>query len=464
MRSRRGRRGVGGILAAVFMLLLLVLGFGVFLVILGEMGGFQESVDAVNTLEFERDREDLVILGDPDSSLTTGLDPRYLDMTVENKGFVEVRILFVGIFNITSNDVGTRDYSQVHTVASAPTPADSVLVNPGEKVSGVSHPLQLTSFQASSVNFTIHIVSDRGGVFTASLLEGVFVSGGQGEPGPPGAPGAPGGTPSETGPVKLEDFQQVRFVFLGSSEWPVESDRRSWMAGQEVAFGGYPVNVLPTQIEVVFVARLRNVDPQNRSITLNSFSSLQAVPVEFSSGDVYYIVNFTVSNPGTTSSMASTSAYLDSSPVTMPHNTVTTIYFGAPTPGDSATKKTWSGAKDVRLLNLVLFGRYEDGGPYAQNVPFEGALTVDQRIDTMSATSAGSGTSVTLTSTASKPFDGPTDVYWINSNGTATKVNSTPGTTTTVTFTVPSASAGFYGIMMTDGINIAYTTFEHDGT
>lgn len=194
--SRRSR-GVGAILAAVFMLLILVLGFSVFMVIQAQMGEFQESVETMNTLDWERGQESGFI-NDILSNVITDdpLDSDYLklNLTVTNDGFIGFRLVFMEIFNLTDSDY---IYLEVN---------DPVTVNPGETVSNIKSSKPLASDYATK-SFLIGLVTERGNTILVGLEGGVF-----------GAPGGGTGTGFGLPFTLLLDASALRYTgtFPGS--------------------------------------------------------------------------------------------------------------------------------------------------------------------------------------------------------------------------------------------------------
>lgn len=128
-----------------------------------------------------------------------------------------------------------------------------------------------------------------------------------------------------------------------------------------------------------------------------------------------------------------------------------------------ATESTFSGTDQI-FLSMILLGRFDTDQPFGENIPFQSSLINTVRVKSMNATLGGTGTPIALTGKVGGcAFDTDTKVYWIHRNGTLEEVGA--GDTTSATFTVPEvSSAGFYGIMWTDGTKRAYVTFEHNGT
>lgn len=177
-------RGVGAILAASFMLLILVMGFSVFLVMQGQTGEYQESVETMNTLDWARSQESLVIEGRPLSNLTASNE---LNMTVTHNGGVEARILYVGIL-----DGLWLNYTYLEPCVFPCGVSGPILVNPGESVSNVSAFDSSVSSAFALSNVTgvdVHLITERGNIIKASIREGEFFGTGEG----PGGQGGDGG-------------------------------------------------------------------------------------------------------------------------------------------------------------------------------------------------------------------------------------------------------------------------------
>jgi len=157
------------------MLLILVLGFAVFMVIQAQMGEFQESVETMNTLDWKRGQENVVIEGQPLSSIT---DDNELNMAVTNNGGVEARVLYVGILDNLNLNHTYVDPCILPCDTSGP-----IFITPGERFFNVSASGSSAFVLVNQTNVDIHLITERGNIVKAFIREGEFFGTLEGAPG-----------------------------------------------------------------------------------------------------------------------------------------------------------------------------------------------------------------------------------------------------------------------------------------
>src|SRR2546428_5423535 len=241
-----------------------------------------------------------------------------------------------------------------------------------------------------------------------------------------------------------------------------------------VSQGGYPTIGVPNEVTLIFQITFTNQDPQGRSVTLWPQSALAVNAVKCSGGEdegscegeegasniiPYYIIDGI--NGGVNGIVAYNSTQ---NFVTLAPGVKTILYFGAHTPLGSHTNSIEEDLQSLFMAYFALTGQYGDSTLYGQTIPYPVGI-VTAAVTSTSPTSGATGASVTVTGNG---FNSNTKTYigWIDSTGkiTALKTFTTDGSGNIpagTTFLVPSASAGFYTIMVSDYTNTVFRTFQH---
>jgi len=241
-----------------------------------------------------------------------------------------------------------------------------------------------------------------------------------------------------------------------------------------VSQGGYPTIGLPNEASIVFQITFTNQDPQGRSVTLWPQSALALSAVKCQGGEdeggcggeegasniiPYYIIDGI--NGGVNGIVAYNSTQ---NFVTLAPGVKTILYFGAGIPLGSHTNSIQEDLESLFMAFFALTGQYGDSTLYGQTIPYPVGIVTGSAAST-SPTSGATGASVTVTGNGfnqnTKSFIG-----WMDSTGkiTTLKTFTTDGSgniPAATTFLVPSASAGFYTIIISDGVNTTFRTFQH---
>src|SRR5205807_7282716 len=245
----------------------------------------------------------------------------------------------------------------------------------------------------------------------------------------------------------------------------------TYQSGNSV--GGYSAIGVPNEASLVFQITFTNQDPQGRSVTIWPQSALAVSAVKCTGGEdggcgeeegastinPYYIIDGI--NGGVNGIVAynSTQSY-----VTLALGVRTTLYFGARNPLGSSVNSINEDLQSLFMAFFTLTGQYSDGKLYGQTIPYPVGIVTGAEGST-SITTGGTGASVTVTGDGfnrnARAFVG-----WIDSTGkiTTLKTFTTDGSGNVpagTTFTVPSASAGFYTIIVSDYSNTVFRTFQH---
>jgi len=114
-KPRRGKRGVGSIIGATFIALILLSGFTFYTLVLSIIEHYNRTTDTMGELDWNRNREKLNI---KDVKITGA---NKLNVTVENVGSVSSRLLWLGIFNKSMTPEAQGYYSLAEQVEPAET-------------------------------------------------------------------------------------------------------------------------------------------------------------------------------------------------------------------------------------------------------------------------------------------------------------------------------------------------------
>ena len=141
-KLNQSRKGVGTIIGAVFVVLIIISAFTVYEVALLNMNSYTATVTAMNQADSNRGGEELSVL-----SIIAAVDSS-LNITVKNVGDVDSNIIYVGIFNqsVTPENQGFFSVSQ--------------LVPIGDTLSFLS-PFKVTPDQ----KYLVHLITESGKTF-----------------------------------------------------------------------------------------------------------------------------------------------------------------------------------------------------------------------------------------------------------------------------------------------------------
>src|SRR5256712_4325966 len=241
-----------------------------------------------------------------------------------------------------------------------------------------------------------------------------------------------------------------------------------------VSQGGYPTIGVPNEVTLIFQITFTNQDPQGRSVTLWPQSALAVNAVKCSGGEdegscegeegasniiPYYIIDGI--NGGVNGIVAYNSTQ---NFVTLAPGVKTILYFGAGIPLGSHTNSIQEDLESLFMAFFALTGQYGDSTLYGQTIPYPVGIVTGSAAST-SPTSGATGASVTVTGNGfnqnTKSFIG-----WMDSTGKITHLktfttNGNANIPAATTFLVPSPSAGFYTIIISDNLNTTFRTFQH---
>jgi hypothetical protein len=155
--------------------------------------------------------------------------------------------------------------------------------------------------------------------------------------------------------------------------------------------------------------------------------------------------------------------------IVLPVNTAVTIYFGSNTPLSSNMQQVSNADLAPFEALFTLTGLYSDNTLFGQTIPFPSGI-VTGSLASLSSTSGITNAVITVTTPQCSHQGGcflPSRagyVGWIDSTGVVTTLSrfttDSNGNINT-SFTVPSAPAGYYTIIISDYVNSIFVTFTH---
>ena len=228
----------------------------------------------------------------------------------------------------------------------------------------------------------------------------------------------------------------------------------------------------PNAPNIVFQITFTNEDPKGRSVALWPQSSMSIDTMIYSGGaDDNYVTSFYIvdglNNPTVPTGVIAYNSTHDY--IVLPVNTAVVVYFGADTPLSSNMQQVSNADLAPFEALFTLTGLYSDNTLFGQTIPFPSGIVTGSLV-TLSATSGGTNTLVSVT-TPDCTYQGGCFlnnragyVGWIDSSGVITVLKTfttdSNGNVNT-SFTVPSASAGYYTVIISDYVNSIFYTFQH---
>ena len=299
--------------------------------------------------------------------------------------------------------------------------------------------------------------------YTMGTVGGTYVSVKTGAGGCDGTHAAQGCSEYLTG---ASGSQTAPLTLSSSTTWVESSIALSAQInpqnGQQV--GGYPALAVPENVKLEWSEVFTNLDPQHRSITVfpTSVLTVGTDQDEFFENTVFFIIQgINVDGTGLV-------AYNTSQDFTvLPYDTPVTLYFGSMTPLATTTDLLDEIAGFQATFELS--GQYSDHTLFGTTIPYPtGYITNANAATSPQAGLSTASISVTCTNPCGFTPNAKATIGWINSAGVITTLktftmtgsgNIPAGTT----FTVPTATAGYYTIIVTDYVNSAFMTFQHIG-
>jgi hypothetical protein len=217
-------------------------------------------------------------------------------------------------------------------------------------------------------------------------------------------------------------------------------------------------------VNIVFSASFTDVDPLGRGITIWPGSSVATISGVTGGPSATSTVNFyIVDGLNNANYPTGVVAYNTTKPmVHLVYRVPTTIYFGATAPRGNSMNSLAILPNPFQAL-FEFTGQYDDKSLYGQTVPFPNGVGTTA-LASLSAYSGGNGASITVTG-SNFAASAKSIVGWIDSTGRVatlkTFTTSAGGTISNISFQVPTASAGYYTIIISDYTKTAFLTFQH---
>lgn len=151
-KFRRSKRGVGSVVGAVFVILIILSGFVFYQIALLTMNNYNRVTDEMNQAEWRRSNEELTILS------VEVTDSNNFNITVKNTGSVQSVVIWLGIFEQSSS--GSEEDQPFVSV--------NYPIAIGEVESIIS-----TTQISPSVGYDIRLVTELGNIYDCSISEAV---------------------------------------------------------------------------------------------------------------------------------------------------------------------------------------------------------------------------------------------------------------------------------------------------
>jgi len=428
MRTRaRSKKGTAGIIATVIMFaILFTVGGSYFLFVSSSNQSYVKSyVNRANAADA------LASEGLTVTSLLVGSD---IGFYFNNTGGVNLNVTAVLVFDSSGNLLKCDGVGVPAGTCSNSTPALPVMVNTGR-----GSPKIDTGYAYVSGTDTIEILTARGGVFTTTY--------------PPNLPNY----------AMQAESSGALTIDLSTFKWMTPTG--NIQSGQNV--GGYPATAVPSQTDIVFRISFTNRDATGRSVTLWPGSSITVNTIQPGGGNNAKMTSFFIID-GTNTPFTSINPYNSTQDyITIAAGANATLYFGSQTPLSNSFQHVGDVNEAPFTAFFTLSGQYSDNTLYAQTIPFPAGVVTGSTVR-LSSTSGGSGATVTVSCGGGCQFLNSRIgfVGWIGSTGAVTTLTtfttmSNGDLPSSLTFTVPTAAAGYYTVVVSDYFNTVYVTFHH---
>jgi len=145
----RDERGIGSLVGAAFLILILLSGFAFYMLSVNVTDEYRESLETMDQLDLKRKQEKLEFV-----SVTT-TDEDKLNITVENTGPYQTHLIWLGVFDETSSPT-TQNYSQLNRY-----------INPVETETGIGS-TEMDDEIVEGHQYTIQLITDLGNIVVYS--------------------------------------------------------------------------------------------------------------------------------------------------------------------------------------------------------------------------------------------------------------------------------------------------------
>lgn len=421
MRQAASRRGISGLISAIFLFaMLFTTGATYILFVTDSQFKIQEASKLVRQQEKQQDSENIITdiskLGDSD-----------IGVSITNTGTTPIRVIQILVVNGTSKML--KDIR---------SPTLPITFNVQEKT---ITPIDTNVTIQEGANYTVKVITDRGSLF------------------------------SETYPAILP-----RYALQAESSGSLTIDMSTFkylkltgnmQSGSSV--GGYLSQSIPSDhtnssLRISFKITFTNRDPLGRSVTLWPGSTVAIFSLTPGGDDAelttFYIVD------GVNAPVNGLLTYNSTKPyATIPVDTPMTLYFGSRNPLSNTGNNVDSNGLTPFSALFTLTGIYSDSTLFGQTIPFP-AGTVTDSTASLSATSGNSGASITVTA-GNNEFIASTRGYigWIDSTGAVNIIKTFTTTSNggiSTNFDVPTAATGYYTVIVSDYVNAVHFTFSHN--
>ena len=257
--------------------------------------------------------------------------------------------------------------------------------------------------------------------------------------------------------TKVKTALEYKFVTTAGTNTPTFALGGSdyWLVMGDAIRGG---------VNVIFSATFTDMDPQGRGLTLWPGSSVAVISGVTGGQSATSTLNlYIVDGVNNVNYPTGVVAYNTTKPmIHLAYRVPTTVYFGATAPWGSSMNSIAILPTPFHAL-FEFTGQYDDKTLYGQTIPFPDGVGTTS-IASLSAYSGATGAVITV-SGSNFAVSTKSIIGWIDSTGKVTTVKtfttSAGGAISGITFQVPSGSAGYYTVFVTDFMNSSFLTFQH---
>ena len=323
----------------VFFLLIVVIVFASFMTVLNYSVNLEGTMIQMRELDNEKAKEAL-FLKTPQQY--NGVSVSY---TVNNTGTISARVVRLWVADISKGTSG-----------SYAVPLSEQTLKPNEEKT-ISGPITVDGADIANDLFRYYFVTERGNQFT------ILLQGGKGEDGANGIDGRDG---ADGNALTAQVANGIGFIAMDFNSF------RTYQAATyplNTAFVSQSYQISQTKYSA-FSLDVRNVDPDERTITLNYQSAFWAINPPSSSGATKGYGWNIAKLSGTTISL-----FAPGDTLNLPYNQTVKLYFTNPLKPGQNTINT--GAAAVNLLLTGIIHNSTHTGDYGQNLPFIAITIID---------------------------------------------------------------------------------------
>jgi len=142
----RDERGIGSLVGAAFLILILLSGFAFYMLSVNVTDEYRESLEAMGQLDLKRKQEKIEFVN------VTTTDENKLNITMENTGPYQTHLIWLGVFDETAPP-STQNYYELDSY-----------INPAETETGIGS-TEMDGEIVEEHQYTIQLITELGNIF-----------------------------------------------------------------------------------------------------------------------------------------------------------------------------------------------------------------------------------------------------------------------------------------------------------